>query len=398
MKSSELAINGGAPVRSVLLPYGRQSVSEEDIAEVVEVLRSDWLTTGPNVPEFEAAFASFTGSRDSVAVANGTAALHCAMSAVGVGSGDEVIVPAMTFAASANCVLYMGGRPVFADVESDTLLIDPASVESLIGPRTKAIIAVDYAGQPCNYDALRGLAEKHSLTLVSDACHAIGGSWKGRSVGKLADLSTFSLHPVKHMTTGEGGVVTTDDPEIADAIRRFRNHGITTDHRQRAESGSWFYEMTDLGYNYRLTDLQCALGLAQLRHLPNWVDRRREIAALYDQVIEKMEFVEPLATREGARHAYHLFVVKLHPEKLKVDRKEVFAALRAEGIGVNVHYVPVHLHPYYRRVLDTSPGLCPVAEEAYEQILTLPMFPAMSGGDVDDVCHALKKIERAYGQ
>lgn len=396
MTSERLAIDGGKPVRGQLLAYGRQSISEADVAAVVEVLRSDWLTTGPKVEELERAFAEFGGAREAVAVANGTAALHAAVAALGVGPGDQVVVPAMTFAATANCVLYRGARPVFADVDPETLLLDPASAEARIGPRTRAVIAVDYAGQPCNYDALGDLTESRGLSLVADASHSVGGSWGGRAVGSLARLSTFSLHPVKHFTAGEGGIVTTDEPELASFMRSFRNHGITTDHRQRARSGSWFYEMTELGFNYRLTDIQCALATSQLARVEGWVERRREVAARYDRALAGFSAARPLAVRPGAFHAYHLYVVRLVPGVLRVGRREVFAALRAEGIGCNVHYIPVHLHPYYQRELGTGPGQCPAAEAAYEEILTLPMFPNMSDADVDDVIRALAKVTEAY--
>jgi perosamine synthetase len=391
-----LAIRGGAPVRKMMLPYGRQWLDEDDIAAVVEVLRSDWLTTGPKVAEFEQAFAHFVGTREAVVVSSGTAALHAAMYAIGIGSGDEVIVPAMTFAASANCVVYQGGMPVFADVEPDTLLLDPAQVEAKITSRTKAIIAVDYAGQPCDYDALRPIADRHGLKLVADACHALGGSYKGRPVGSLADLSIFSFHPVKHITTGEGGMITTDDPDLARRMRVFRNHGITSDHRQREQQGSWFYEMVDLGYNYRLTDFQCALGMSQLRKLPGWVARRQEIARRYGAAFAETPAVEPLGVREDVSHAYHLYVIQLALTQLQVTRAEVFKALRAEGIGVNVHYIPVHLHPFYRERFGTGPGLCPVAEGAYEQLISLPIFPAMTDDDVGDVIMAVHKVISAY--
>lgn len=396
--SGKLAIDGGKPVRETRLPYGRQWLDEDDIAAVIEVLRSDWLTTGPKVGEFEEAFADFVGAQEAVAVSNGTAALHAAMYAADIGSGDEVIVPPMTFAASANCVVYQGGTPVFADVDPDTLLIDPEQVEAKITPRTRAIVAVDYTGQPCDYDALRAIADSHDLILVADACHAVGGSYKGQPVGSLADLSTFSFHPVKHITTGEGGMITTDDPELARRMRVFRNHGITTDHRQREKEGSWFYEMVDLGYNYRLTDVQCVLGLSQLRKLPGWVKRRQEIARRYDEALADLPAVRPLAVRQEVSHAYHLYMIQLDLERLRVDRAQVFAALVAEGIGVNVHYIPVHLHPFYRERLGTGPGLCPVAEAAYEWLVTLPMFPRMRDGDVDDVIAAMRKVTEAYAQ
>lgn len=394
--SEKLAIYGGKPVRQTLLPYGRQWLDDDDIAAVIEVLRSEWLTTGPKVNEFERVFADFAGAREAVGVSSGTAALHAAMYAIGIKPGDEVIVPAMTFAASANCVVFQGGIPVFTDVDPDTLLLDPAQVEARITPRTKAIIAVDYAGQPCDYDALRAIADRYGLVLVADACHALGGSYKGHPVGCLADLSVFSFHPVKHITTGEGGMVTTDDSEMARRVRVFRNHGITTDHRQREQQGSWFYEMLDLGYNYRLTDIQCALGLSQLRKLPGWVARRQEIARRYDTAFAEMPVIKPLGIRADVSHAYHLYVIRLDLTQLRVTRTEVFKALRAEGIGVNVHYIPVHLHPFYRQRFATGPGLCPVAEAAYEQILSLPIFPRMSDDDVDDVIKAVNKVIKAY--
>ena len=393
---AELAINGGAPVRVRNLPYGRQSIDDEDIAAVTAVLRSDWLTTGPNVAEFEKAFAAFVGAAEAVAVSNGTAALHAAMYALSIGPNDEVIVPTLTFAASANCVVYQGGTPVLVDVEPDTLLIDPAKVEAAITPRTKAVIAVDYGGQPCDYEALRDICGRHNIALIADACHALGGSYKGTKIGSVADMTAFSLHPVKQITTGEGGVITTQDAEFARRMRVFRNHGITTDHRQREAQGSWFYEMVDLGYNYRLTDFQCALGISQLRKLPDWIVRRREIAGQYDALLREIPGCAPLAVRPDAVHAYHLYVIQLDLARLSGDRAAIFSALRAEGIGVNVHYIPVHQHPFYRARFGTAPGDCPAAEAAYERILSLPMFPDMADSDVRDTVDALAKVLAAY--
>lgn len=394
----KLAIEGGKPVRQQMLPYGRQWLGEDDIAAVVEVLRTNWLTTGPKVGEFEQVFAQFVSAKEAVAVSNGTAALHAAMYALGIGPGDEVIVPPITFAASANCVVYQGGTPVFADVNPDTLLLDPKQVEAKITPHTKAIIAVDYAGQPCDYDALRIIANQHGLALVDDACHAIGGSYKGRSVGTLADLNTFSLHPVKHITTGEGGMITTDDSELARRMRVFRNHGITTDHRQREKLGSWVYEMVDLGYNYRLTDFQCALGISQLRKLPGWVARRQEIARHYDVAFAQTPYIKPLGVREDVSHAYHLYMIRLNNKQLQSKRADLFAALRAEGIGVNVHYIPVHLHPYYQKQFGTKRGDYPIAEAAYEQLLSLPIFPRMSNQDIEEAISAVFKVCEAYSE
>jgi perosamine synthetase len=393
-----LAIFGGAATRQHMLPYGRQSIDGDDIEAMVAVLRSDWLTTGPKVAEFEKLFAEFVGVQEAVAVSNGTAALHAAMYALGIGAGDEVIVPSMTFAASANCVVYQGGTPVFVDVVPDTLLIDPAAVEAKITAQTKAIIAVDYAGQPCDYQALRRIADYHGLALVADACHAVGGKYQQRMVGTLADLNTFSLHPVKHITSGEGGVITTNDRELAGRMRVFRNHGITTDHRQREAQGSWFYEMVDLGYNYRLTDFQCALAISQLKKLPDWITRRQVIAGRYHEAFADSTVIRPLTIGLDVVHAYHLYVIRLDLDSLGATRAEVFSALRAEGIGVNVHYVPVHLHPFYRTHFGTRPGLCPHAEAAYERIISLPLFPAMTESDIEDVVVALFKVCAAYSK
>jgi perosamine synthetase len=379
-----------------MLPYGRQWIGEDDIAAVLEVLRSDWLTTGPVVPAFERAFAEYVGAREAVAVSNGTAALHAALHALGVCPGDEVLVSALTFAASANCAVYQGATPVFVDVEPDTLLLDPDRVAERIGPHTKAIVSVDYAGQPADYDRLGALAGAHGLPLVADACHALGGDYRGRKVGTLARLSTFSFHPVKPIACGEGGMVTTEDAELARRMRVFRNHGITSDHRQREQAGSWFYEMVELGFNYRLSDVQCALGLSQLRKLPAWVERRRAIAARYDAALAALPGVKPLAVRPGVTHAYHLYVIRLEPAVLGQSRSQVYAALRGRGIGVNVHYVPVHLHPFYRRRFGTKPGDCPVAEAAYENILSLPIYPRMSDDDVTRVIAAVTEV--AAGQ
>lgn len=391
----ELAVEGGKPVRKKLLPYGHQWVDESDIQAVIEVLRSDWLTTGPKVAEYEEAFAKRVGAGFAVAVNSGTAALHAAAFAAGIGPGDEVITTPITFAASANCVLYQGGRPVFVDVQPDTLNIDPEAVEAAITPRTKAIIAVDYSGQPADLDELRAIAERHGLILIEDAAHALGATYKGRSIGSISDLTTFSTHPVKHITTGEGGMVTTDNEELAQKIRWFRNHGITTDHRQRAEKGGWFYEMLSLGYNYRLPDINCALGLRQLSKLDMWLKRRREITARYSSAFSEIPAITPLAQRSDRESAWHIYVIQLSLEQLRVGRAEVFAALRAEGIGVNVHYIPVYWHPYYQQ-LGYKKGLCPVAEAAYERLITLPLFPAMSDKDVEDVIEAVRKVTTAY--
>jgi perosamine synthetase len=374
-----------------MIPYSKQYIDKEDIQAVVDMLRSDWLTTGPTIEHFEQAFADFVGAKQAVAVSSGTAALHAAMFALGIGPGDEVIVPAMTFAATANCVVFQGGTPVFADVDPGTLLIDPASVESHLSTKTKAVIAVDYAGQPCDYDTLEDIAKRHNLILVADACHSLGGRYNDKPVGTLAALNAFSFHPVKHITTGEGGMITTDQQNLAVRMRTFRNHGITTSHRQREAEGSWVYEMVDLGYNYRITDFQCALGLSQLKKLDRWIERRREIARRYDEAFENIPRLKPLAVKKECFHAYHLYVVRLYLDGTGLDRGMVFRKLREAGIGVNVHYIPVHLHPFYGEKYHTGLGLCPVAEAVYEQIISLPMFPSMTDSDVETVVDIINK-------
>jgi UDP-4-amino-4,6-dideoxy-N-acetyl-beta-L-altrosamine transaminase len=393
--TTRLSIEGGTPVRDKLLPYGRHSVDEADIAAVVDVLRGDWLTTGPKVTEFEAAWSTRAGAGHSVAVSSGTAALHAATFAASIGPGDEVIVTPMTFAASANCVLYQGGRPVFADVQPDTLNLDPAAAEAQISGRTKAIVAVDYSGQPADLDELLAVTRRHGLVLIEDAAHALGATYRGRPIGAISHLTTFSTHPVKHVTTGEGGLVTTEDGDLAERMRWFRNHGITTDHRQRTERGGWFYEMVALGYNYRLPDINCALGLSQLDKLDGWLVRRRAIVAEYGQAFADLDAVRPLAQRPDREPAWHIYPVMLELAQLRVDRAQVIAALRAEGIGANVHYIPVYWHPYYAS-LGYRHGLCPVAESAYAQLVTLPIFPAMTDRDVADVVEAVHKVARAY--
>jgi UDP-4-amino-4,6-dideoxy-N-acetyl-beta-L-altrosamine transaminase len=391
LPTSQLALHGGPPVREMLLPYGRQWIDEEEIAAVVEVLRSDWLTTGPKVVEFEEAVAEYVGARYAVAFSSGTAALHAAAHAAGIGPGDEVITTPLTFAATANCVLYQGGKPVFADIDEQTLNLDPAEVERSLTPRTKAIIAVDFAGHPAELDELRALARERHLLLIEDACHALGAEYRGQKIGGLSDLTVFSFHPVKHITTGEGGMITTHDEALAERLRLFRNHGISVDAQERQRRGAWFYEMIDLGYNYRLTDLQCALGLSQLRKLDRFLSRRAEIAARYREAFANVpEIILPTVAPQ-VKHAWHLFVIQLRLERLTAGRAEIFQALRAENIGVNVHYIPVHWHPYYQQQGYCSKD-CPKAGRYYERAITLPLFPRMQERDVEEVIAAVQKV------
>ncbi len=395
-RQSGLALDGGTPVRGTMLPYARQSVEEDDIRAVVEVLRSDWLTTGPKVAEFEEAFAARVGASYAVSLSSGTAALHAACFAAGLGPGDEAITTPITFCATANAVLYQKATPVFADVAPDTLNLDPRHVVAHLSHRTKAILPVDYAGHPADLAFLLEIAHERGLVVIEDACHALGAKYQGKNIGNVADLTVFSFHPVKHITTGEGGMVTTRDAGLAERVRTFRNHGITREARRRDAGGRWDYEMTELGYNYRLTDLACALGSSQLRRLDASLARRRSIAERYTQAFAQTAGVIPPAVRPDVEPAWHLYPIRLDLTKLSVGRAGIYRALRAENIGVNVHYIPVHYHPYYRDHFGDLRGKYPVAEAAYDALLSLPLFPAMTEGDVEDVIAAVEKVVGCY--
>lgn len=385
-------------MRASFLPYGRQSVEESDIQAVVEVLRSDWLTTGPRVAEFEEAFAARVGASYAVSFSSGTAALHAAAFAAGLKPGDEAITTPLTFAATANCVLYQGATPVFADVCSDTLNLDPEQVANRISSKTRAILPVDYAGHPADLNAIIEIARRCDAIVIEDGCHALGAEHDGKKVGSVADMTVFSFHPVKHITTGEGGMVTTADAKFAETLCRFRNHGISSEARQRQNAGQWHYEMVLLGFNYRLPDFACALGIEQLKRLDANLDRRREIAAIYTKALGEIPGVVCPAVRHGANPAWHLYPIRLDLEKLAADRGQVFRALRAENIGVNVHYIPVHLHPYYRDRFGYVGGEFPVAEDAYSRLISLPMFHGMSDQDVNDVITAVAKVVSSYSR
>jgi UDP-4-amino-4,6-dideoxy-N-acetyl-beta-L-altrosamine transaminase len=392
----KLAINGGRPVRENYLAYGQQWLDEQDIEAVVKVLKGDCLTTGPWVKAFEDKVAGYVGARYAVAVSSGTAALHMACFAAGIGSGDEVIVSPITFAASANCVLYQGGTPVFADIDPCTYNIAPKEIAKKITRKTKAIIPVDFTGQPVDMDEIRKTAERHNLLIIEDAAHALGSEYKGKKVGSLADLTEFSFHPVKPITTGEGGVITTNNKELYQKMLLFRSHGITRDANYLAQNhGPWYYEQQCLGYNYRITDVQCALGSSQLERLEQFIKRRREIADKYSEAFAAIK--EIVTPREAgyANSGWHLYVIRLNLELLKAGRKEIFQALLAENIGVNVHYIPVYYHPYYQE-LGYEKGICPNAEKLYDEMITLPLFPKMTDDDAEDVLEAVNKVLAFY--
>lgn len=380
------------------IQYGKQTIEEEDIEAVVEVLRENkYLTTGPRVREFEDRVCELVGAKYGIAVSSGTAGLHAAMHAIGIKEGDEVICPAISFAATSNCVLYCGGTPVFCDIEKETMNIDANLIEDLITEKTRAIIMVDFAGQPADYHMIRKICDRRGLILVEDAAHTIGLQVKECPrklyVGAAADLTVYSFHPVKNMTTGEGGMVMTNSEEYAHRMRQFRHHGVNVNYQERR---LYEYDVIDLGYNYRITDLQCALGISQLRRVTQWIARRQEIAKTYDLAFESMKnLFLPLKNKWGC--AYHIYVIQLQLENLDCDRDTIFKELKDRGIGVNVHYRPIYLFSYYLQLgkekrIRAFPGMCPVAEDTYQKIITLPLFPTLTEEQINRVIQTVSEV------
>lgn len=376
--------------RDSFLPYGQQWINEEDIQAVVDILKSAYLTTGPNIEQFEKSVADYVGAKYAVAFSNGTAALHGACFAAGISEGDEVITSPITFAASANCIRYMGGTVVFADIDSKTYNIDPIDIVRKITSKSKAIIPVDFTGQPVDLDGIMKIANEQQLVVIEDGAHSLGASYKGKKVGSQADMTMFSFHPVKPITTGEGGMITTNSEEYYEKLKLFRSHGISKT-PYSSEQGDWYYEMTDLGFNYRMTDIQAALGVSQLNKIDKFINRRRKIAKLYNEQLSNVKGIitpeQLLKTESG----WHLYMIQLDKSVITKSRKEVFEEMRALNIGVHVHYIPVYWHPYYKE-LGYVKGICPNAEKWYEHALTLPIFPGMTDEDVADVINTLKKV------
>jgi len=368
------------------ISYGRQCIEDDDIAAVVETLKSDFLTCGPKIAEFERDLAAVTGARYAVAVANGTAALHIAALALGLGTGDEVITSPLTFAASANCVLYCGATPVFADICPDTMLLDIEDLRKKITPKTKAIIPVHYGGELCNMDEFTKLAQEFNLSLIQDCAHSLGGKTCGKAQGEYDGMQIWSFHPVKTITTAEGGAVTTNNEELYKKLLRLRTHGITRDKSQYVgEDAPWHYEMHDLGFNYRLTDIQCALGITQLKKLDRFVKRRQEIVNMYNHAFAELP-LQIQQTPAWSTPARHLYTIRLNE---KQRRREVFDALLAKNIGVNVHYIPTYLMPHYKNI-GYKAGICPVAEDAFERMITLPLHPQLSDEQVEYVINCVR--------
>lgn len=396
---NKLAIDGGEPVRKEKIYYGHQWIDEDDIQAVCDVLRSDFLTCGPTVTKFEEDLCNYTGAGYAVAVSNGTAALHCACMAAGIQSGDEVITTPLTFAASANCVLYCGATPVFADVDPNTYNISPESIEDKITEHTKAVIAVDFTGQAVEYQKIREICDKYNLVFIEDAAHAIGTRYNGQAVGSLADMTCFSFHPVKTITGGEGGAVTTNSKEFYQKLQLAHTHGITHDEelmQGMPHEGPWYYEQISLGYNYRMTDFQAALLSSQLKKLDQFKARRQEIVNRYNEVFADLPGISIQKEIKESDTCRHLYIIRLNLDKLTCTRRQFFDAMAAENVQCQIHYVPVYWFPYYQQ-LGYKKGLCPNAENIYNSIMSIPLYPKMSDQDVEDVIAAVKKIVNYYG-
>ncbi len=391
------AIEGGIPVRDKKIFYGHQYLDEADYTAVMDVLKSDYLTCGPKINELEDRLCSITGAKYAVVCSNGTAALHIAALAAGLGEGDELITTPITFAASANCALYCGAKPVFADINEKTYNIDPASVEEHITQNTKAVVAVDYTGQAVELDRLKDICKKNNLVLIEDGAHSVGTKYNGVPVGQIADMTTFSFHPVKTVTGGEGGAVLTNSEEYYQKLLLFRSHGITRDASllENEVDGPWYYEQIDLGYNYRMTDIQAGLIISQLDKLEQFKKRRKELVKRYNEAFSKLDTITVQEEIPQSDTTRHLYILRIKSDKLTINRRQFFDALAAENVCCNVHYIPVYYFPYYQK-LGYKKGLCPKAEALYEEIISLPLYYAMTDKDCDDVIRAVEKIAKYY--
>lgn len=394
----KLAIKGGTPVRQTKIYYGRQWIDEDDIQAVAEVLRGPYITCGPKVDEAEKELAAYVGAKYAVVCSNGTAALHCACIAAGVGPGDEVITTPMTFAASANCALYCGAKPIFADINPETYNIDPKSIEEHITSKTKAVVAVDFTGQAVQHHEIRAICDKYHLVFIEDAAHAIGTKYNGKQVGSLADMTCFSFHPVKTITSGEGGAITTNNEELYKKLVLAHAHGITRNEAMMEEApheGIWYYEQISLGFNYRMTDFQAALLVSQLKKLDKFIERRQEIVSRYNDAFKDVPGIIIQKEIPESDTCRHLYIIRLDLDKLSCTRREFFDAMSAENVQCQIHYVPVYWFPYYKH-LGYKRGLCPNAENVYKGILSIPLYPMLSDAEVEDTIHAVKKIAEYY--
>ena len=396
----QLAIFGGKPVRQSKIYYGRQCIGEDDIQAVADVLRSPFITCGPKVEEAERQLAGFTGAKHAVVCSNGTAALHCACIAAGIGPGDEVITTPLTFAASANCAVYCGARPVFADIDPETYNIDPESIRAHISSKTKAVVAVDFTGQAVRIKEIREICDEFGLVFIEDAAHAIGTCYDGSPVGSLADMTCFSFHPVKTITSGEGGAITTNRDDLYKKLVLAHTHGITHDEEMMEDApheGPWYYEQVSMGFNYRMTDFQAALLLSQLRKIKSFKERRHAIVQKYDEAFKRVPGIIVQKEIPASDTCRHLYIIRLDFDKLSCTRRQFFDAMSAENVQCQIHYVPVYWFPFYRH-LGYEKGLCPKAEEVYKGILSIPLYPMLTEADTDDVIHAVKKIATYYSK
>lgn len=393
----QLAIFGGEPVREKPIRYGKQYIDQDDIDAVVAAMRADLITSGPQTEKLEETLCQITKAKYAVMVSNGTAALHLAALAAGFGEGDEVIVSSITFAASSNCVLYCGAKPVFADIKPDTYNVDPESIRRLITPKTKGVIAVDFTGQAVEIDEIKKICEENNLVFIEDAAHSLGTKYKGRPVGSLADMTCFSFHPVKTVTSGEGGAITTNDYELYRKLLRLRTHGITRNQEEMVHptDAAWYNEQVELGYNYRITEFQSALLLSQLKKLPAFAKRRAEIVKMYETAFADMPEIQIQREIPESETVRHLYILRLNLELLKCDRRQFFDAMMAENVYPQVHYLPVYRHSHYEK-LGYERGLCPNAEAFYDSVMSLPLYYTVTDEDVQDVVRAVKKIVAYY--
>ncbi len=396
----KLAIFGGTPVRDNKIFYGCQWIGEEDIQAMADVLRGPYITCGPKVDEAERKLAEYTGAAHAVICSNGTAALHCACLAAGLGPGDEVITTPMTFAASANCAVYCGAKPVFADIDPETYNRDPESIRARITSRTKAVVAVDFTGQVVKVKEIRAICDEFGLVFIEDAAHSIGSRYNGTPVGSLADMTTFSFHPVKTITCGEGGAILTNNDEFHKKLVLAHTHGITHDESLMEDApheGIWYYEQITLGFNYRMTDFQAALLVSQLGKIEAFKKRRQEIVKKYDNAFQNVPGIIVQKEIPESDTCRHLYIIRLDLDKLTCTRRQFFDAMSAENVQCQIHYVPVYWFPFYRH-MGYEKGLCPVAEHIYEGILSIPLYPRLTDADTDDVIHAVKKIVAYYSK
>ncbi len=374
------------------IPYGHQWIDKSDIQAVIQALKSDWITQGPKVREFERKAAKYCGAKYAVALSSGTAALQAAYLVTGIKKGDEVITSPLTFVATANAIVYCGGKPIFVDIQEDTLNINPKEIKKKVNKKTKAIAIIDFAGHPCDLNEIKRIVRKHNLLIIEDAAHSLGSEYKGKKIGSISDMTIFSFHPVKVITTGEGGMVVTNNKKFCEKLKILRHHGIV----KKPKKGNWYYGVENPGYNFRLTDFQSALGINQLRKIDNFIKKRREIVAKYNRAFKDIKEIIIPTEKDYVKSAWHIYVIQLKLDKVKVSRKKIFNELQKRGIGVQVHYIPIHLQPFYRKRFGYKKGDFPTVERYYQRAITLPLFPKMTDKQINRVIKTVKKVIGFY--